>query len=330
MELLDRYLNAVRYWLPGAQQEDIIAELGDDIRSQIEERESALGRKLDEADLAALLKERGHPMLMAGRYMPQRSLIGPVLYPAYLAVLRVVLLWVMVPVFVLIVGPVLVATTASPVAASIQTLWNLAMAAVFGVGVITVIFAIVERRGLRDLLKWDPRKLPRLPKTKPIPDAARPIPRATAIAELVFSVIFIGVCLEATRYRAGFDLDIVHVTPAPVWSIVYWLTLLYCAVGIPLGWTGLIWPSWIRLRAAIRLAADGIGLIVIGVLIKAGAWLTLTASALSAADLAEATKWTNVGMKIFLAAAAIVTLVDVAQEVRRFLGVGGPTIVINR
>jgi hypothetical protein len=35
-------------------------------------------------------------------------------------------------------------------------------------------------------------------------------------------------------------------------------------------------------------------------------------------------------MKIFLAAAAIVTLVDVAQEVRRFLGVGGPTIVINR
>ena len=44
MELLDRYLQAVRFWLPKAQQNDIIAELGDDIRSQIEDKESALGR----------------------------------------------------------------------------------------------------------------------------------------------------------------------------------------------------------------------------------------------------------------------------------------------
>ena len=51
MELLDRYLNAVRFWLPAAQQDDIIAELGDDIRSQIEEREATLGRKLDDDDL---------------------------------------------------------------------------------------------------------------------------------------------------------------------------------------------------------------------------------------------------------------------------------------
>ena len=44
MELLDRYLQAVRFWLPRKQQDDIIAELGDDLRSQIEEREASLGR----------------------------------------------------------------------------------------------------------------------------------------------------------------------------------------------------------------------------------------------------------------------------------------------
>lgn len=176
MELLDRYLNAVRFWLPNAQQDDIIAELGDDIRSQIDDRESTLGRPLTDDDLAALLKERGHPMLMAARYLPQRSLIGPVLYPAYLVVLRIVVLWILVPVFILIVGPVTVLTAANPTLASIGTLWNLAMAAVFTLGVITLVFAILERRPVRELEKWDPRKLPRLPATKTIPQVGRPIP----------------------------------------------------------------------------------------------------------------------------------------------------------
>jgi hypothetical protein len=330
MELLDRYLNAVRFWLPAAQQEDIIAELGEDIRSQIEERESALGRKLDEGDLAAILKQRGHPMLMASRYLPQRSLIGPVFYPAYLVVLRIVVLWVLVPVFVLIVGPITIATGANPTAASIRTLWNLAMAAVFAFGVITLVFAIVERSPRTGLEKWDPRKLPRVPATKARPETGRSIPRATAIAELVFGVLCTGVCLGAMSYRGGFNVDVFQITPAPVWSIVYWLILLSCVGGIPLGWTGLVWPSWARLRAAIRLAIDGIGLIVIGVLIKAGAWLTLTSPGLSAAGLAEATKWTNVGMRIALAAAAIITLVDVFQEVRRFLRARGAAVVIHR
>ena len=42
MELLDRYLQAVRFWLPRAEQDDMIAELRDDLNSQIEDRESSL------------------------------------------------------------------------------------------------------------------------------------------------------------------------------------------------------------------------------------------------------------------------------------------------
>jgi len=34
MELVDRYLQAVRFWAP-KPQEDLIAELGEDLRSQI-------------------------------------------------------------------------------------------------------------------------------------------------------------------------------------------------------------------------------------------------------------------------------------------------------
>ena len=75
MELLNRYLDAVRFWLPKAQQEDIIAELGEDLRSQIEDREAQLGHPLDEDGLAVILKQRGNPRLVASRYLPQRSLI---------------------------------------------------------------------------------------------------------------------------------------------------------------------------------------------------------------------------------------------------------------
>lgn len=323
MELLDRYLNAVRFWLPAAQQDDIIAELGDDIRSQVEERESALGHKLDDDDVAAILKERGHPMLMASRYLPQRSLIGPVLYPAYVVVLRVVLLWVMIPVFVLIVGPVVIATAANPTAGAIQTVWNLAMANVFALGVITLVFAILERRPLRELEKWDPRKLPHVPKATFIADPAKPaagkaIPRATSIAELICGVICTGVCMQAAWYLGGFNLDIVHVALAPVWRSVYWLILLSCVAGIPMGWFGLVWPSRIRLRSIIRLSIDAVTLIAIGVLSQAGTLLTLTSPKLSPASLAEAMRWTTLGLQIGLGAAAIVSLIDMAQEGRRY------------
>jgi hypothetical protein len=331
MELLDRYLDAVRFWLPAAQQADIIAELGDDIRSQIEESEASLGRQLSEDDLAALLKQYGHPMLAAGRYLPQRSLIGPVLYPAYLLVLRIVVLWVLVPVFVLIVAPLAIATGVSPIAASVETVWNLLMAAVFSVGVVTVVFAILERSPRQDFLKWDPRKWPRLPQTKPIVDTgAGPIPRATAAAELIFSLIFTGFCIQAAWYRAGFDLNVVHVALAPVWEQIYFPVLAVFAAGIVTGWTSLVWPLRTRLRATVRLATDVLVFIVLIVLTKAGSWFILTSSKLSDAQLAGVTKATGLGMKIALASAAIITLIDVVQEIRRYYGANGPVIDIRR
>src|SRR5215470_9476282 len=90
MDLLDRYLQAVRFWLPRAQQNDIIEELRDDIRSQIEDKETALGRDLSEDELVALLQQAGHPMRVAARYQPQHSLIGPALFPLYKFVLKCV------------------------------------------------------------------------------------------------------------------------------------------------------------------------------------------------------------------------------------------------
>ena len=39
MDLIDRYLVAVRRYLPRPQQDDIVSELSDSLRSEAEERE---------------------------------------------------------------------------------------------------------------------------------------------------------------------------------------------------------------------------------------------------------------------------------------------------
>jgi hypothetical protein len=83
MDLVDRYLNSVGFWLPSAQQDDILAELSEDLRSQIEDREAGLGRPLNEQEMVEVLKQCGDPMLVAGGFLPRQYLIGPPWFPLY-------------------------------------------------------------------------------------------------------------------------------------------------------------------------------------------------------------------------------------------------------
>ena len=65
MELLDRYVEAVRKHLPWQRQDDIIAELRANLEAQLEEKEAALGRPLTRPEAEAWLNQLGSPMLMA-------------------------------------------------------------------------------------------------------------------------------------------------------------------------------------------------------------------------------------------------------------------------
>jgi hypothetical protein len=94
MELLDSYLRAVKRYLPRSQSADIIKELSDDLCSQLEERELALGRPMTDEEIAAFFLQHGDPMTVARRYRQDSpsltigwELIGPELFPMYLIVL---------------------------------------------------------------------------------------------------------------------------------------------------------------------------------------------------------------------------------------------------
>jgi hypothetical protein len=93
MDLIEDYLRAVAALLPKAQRDDIVAELRDTILTRTEEREAALGRPLTPDEIEAVLREIGHPLVVAARYGegPQH-VVGPMLYPYWLFAVKVVLL----------------------------------------------------------------------------------------------------------------------------------------------------------------------------------------------------------------------------------------------
>jgi hypothetical protein len=93
-DLLARYLQAIGDHLPAATRDDVLAKLRANLQAQLDDRVEELNRPLTEPEVAAILKDHGRPLLVAARYLPQQSLIGPALLPyLYAAYLGAALLW---------------------------------------------------------------------------------------------------------------------------------------------------------------------------------------------------------------------------------------------
>lgn len=90
MDLFDNYFRTLKLFLPSDQREDIVRELSEEVQSQVAEKEAALGRALNASEQEALLRQFGHPLLTASRYRPRRYLVGPILFPYYWLLLKVV------------------------------------------------------------------------------------------------------------------------------------------------------------------------------------------------------------------------------------------------
>src|SRR5271154_686212 len=165
MELVDRYLHAVKFWLPRNQKDDIIAELSEDLRSQIEEKESGLGRKLDSAEVEPILQRCGSPMAVAQRYLPQRSLIGPALFPIYSVVIRALVFYFLLPWLLLWMGITIFSPDfradhpGAALFASLDPWW---LACTYSLFFCTLAFALLDRSQARSHLvnTWNPRSLP--------------------------------------------------------------------------------------------------------------------------------------------------------------------------
>jgi hypothetical protein len=93
MDMLEDYLRAVSRLLPAAKRDDIVAELRDEILTRIEAKEDELGRALTPDETEHLLREIGHPIVVAARYRdePQYA-VGPAIYPFWSFAIRLAIL----------------------------------------------------------------------------------------------------------------------------------------------------------------------------------------------------------------------------------------------
>lgn len=75
MDLFERYLHAVKTHLPAGQQDDVVAELAEDLRPRIDDRQAELGRPLTADAVAGILSDvrqaRRHPPVGAAASTPQ-------------------------------------------------------------------------------------------------------------------------------------------------------------------------------------------------------------------------------------------------------------------
>jgi hypothetical protein len=320
MELLDRYLHAVEFWLPKSQKNDIIAELSEDIRSEIEEKEAGLGRALNEVELETILQRRGDPLRVAESYLPQQHLIGPTIYPVYAMLTRGFALYFVLPWLVIWACFVSFAPSyranhpGMALVATLGPLWSLVANSLIG---LTLGFAIAERYKARKWVEstWSPRQLP----TVRDPNA---IPISSAVANLASMTLVALWWRGRVRLPAIGDL---HITLSSVLQrVFYWPIFLVILAIIGLSAVNVFFARWTPRRAAVALAIDSCALIVscglLAIWARGGSFVEVSGGNLSPEAVAAARKWVTFGWGIIVAPMALSYVARVVHDARRAWG----------
>ncbi len=310
MDLFDRYLQAVRSLLPKSLKDDVIRELSEELRSQAEEKEAELGRSLDQTEQEQILKQWGHPWLLASRYQPRRQLVGPSMFPFYWLILKIAL---GIALLVHVIAAAVLLANGSPANEVIARLATLPLGPLLVVFAwVTIVFAVLDHSvpRLPFITNWNPRSLPQ------ITDQSASASLACRIGEVVLATVFVLWLAAVPHYQwLIFGPAATLIELAPVWSEVHLPLLLLASAGLVVSWVNLLYPQ----RHTFRLAAKVAGHITTGLVF----WFLLQADALvvpapGAADV-EIAAMINMGLRIGFTLAAIATVVEAVREAVRLI-----------
>jgi hypothetical protein len=330
MELLERYLQAVKRHLPLERQDDILAELRANMEAQLEDKESELGRKVTQGEAEDWLRAMGPPVLVASRYHVQRYLIGPALYPLYLYVLRMAALWALI--IYMVVNVVLAAFSSSTNTSAVDALMRLPGTLILVAGWVTLIFAALEFVAARYPEKcppvagltghWSPSSLPPLEKAE---TGRKPRSYAQAIAELVLGFAFLIWLLLIPAHPfllmgpGAILLDVGPFRLADVWWTFYWW--IVGLNGLQLTWrcVDLLRGAWQYPSPLQHIVFKTVGLIPVAlILLSGGSMLVLLKNpAVNQAHyggvLATINHYTRLGFEVVLMIGAVQLAWDIVQ-----------------
>jgi hypothetical protein len=300
MDMIDRYLNAVAAQLPQDERADIVAELRDLILSRFEAKEEELGRALTEDEQEAILREIGHPLVVAARYCKgPDSLVGPELFPYWLfgvkAGLMVLGVVYAITLFIRLIGGADDAGQA--IAHAFHGFFGAGLTLI---GAATLAAAIFEHQGIRPdwMSKWRVKDLgafgladpaawgASMTGTETTKSAWMPKPRAKPWpgGDYLFSFLAVGMFvlwwIGVLHFPGLVSLELrgedAVVSGAPIWSILFGPILLYAFAQMAIDLASLVRPYAVRARAAAQIVVAGAGLWLTWVIFEAGHWFTLT------------------------------------------------------
>jgi len=314
MDLVNEYLRAVSILLPKAQREDIVAELRDTILSIIEAREAELGRPLKDEEVEAVLRDVGHPLMVAARYRegPQH-VVGPTLYPYWAFAVKVGI--------ILQLGIGLIVLLVRSIGGDFPEAFGQAMGSAFTgvmiiVGLATIAAWLIERQGwqidylkswrvrdlrMLDFAAWDldtarewvskrsvsPRYAAKVERIRTV--RAQRVHRSitgNALAAIAAGTVFVLLWTRVIPFDLvghARDLQDLGVAPGSLASVnwlalreaLFWPVLAYAGFIILRGILGLAWPRAFRLHGLLEVVSG-----VISLMFFAWVW---TASPIAAA-----------------------------------------------
>jgi hypothetical protein len=260
MELLDSYLKTVRRSLPKAQQDDIIQELSEEVRSQIEEKEAELGRPLNEGEQVAILKQHGDPMVAADRYRKDHrsvafgwQLIGSELFPSYLMHLGfnigiTVLIFAIFGIIAFVHGQSL-----PQIGHWVFGFPGIALPVFIQLVVVTLVYAVLDfcRRKFPQPWLFPPTALTPL----------QPIARWQSVSGLIVWGVFTTWWAYVPHFPyLIFGSAAAHLRLTPGWERFYLPILLLLLAGIAQRGINFVRPYWTWLLPVTRVAINVIGL----------------------------------------------------------------------
>jgi hypothetical protein len=321
MQILDGYLHSVKKCLPAAQADDIIKELSENIHAQIEDKESELHRSLSDSEVEAILKQHGHPLLVASRYRQEqrnvsfgKQIIGPALFPFYIRVLKFNL--GLTAVILLVIFAALFAG-GQPVGNFLQVFFYQLL---IQFAIVTLIFWLMDRHFTRFPDRWDPRKKygghhPGLT----VPDDGPRIPRAKSVSQLIGLLVGL-VWLRAVQHSQFliFGPAAAFLTIPQGWTHLYMPIAALILLGMISAGVTLIRPDWVRFHWLMRVVIRVGGLVLCFFLIRAGHPIVAATEAASA-DGHRIAEIVNQSVYYSILFTAVISIVNLVKDIRRLI-----------
>ncbi|MDX2007269.1 MAG: hypothetical protein SFU83_18670 [Meiothermus sp.] len=282
MNLVQRYIQAVKLELPVAVREDIGRELQSTIQDELEAFAQRNGRSPSEAEVGEHLKRMGHPVRVASTYWTRRSLVSEAAYPLYKQALLVAMS-VYVTIGVLMAVAELGQAQTWGLLMFPRVLYDIAATVLFGFFAITLVFHYFGDQIAAQpyFWRWRTERLPS------VESPAAYLPRPQTVSELLGNVFALTLlAVGPLGFRAyGFTLDF-----SPVGGVLAALLVL-TLLDFGLNLLNLLQPYWTKAKLIVRLLVGlGVGfclvqLLLIPQLVGASSTLTLNPSQLSSINL---------------------------------------------